>query len=296
MAEQRLPIVNADDGEWGNILREYLLKEHYNGDANVTPGTSTNGGHQFVTIRAGTASAAPLTLTSGPLRTTPAIGAIEFNADTLYFTQTTGVTRKKVATYDDTGGTQGDIYYRDNNGYLTRLGLGSTSQVLSVQSGLPSWTGLSTAGAVLKADTSTTGMNFVVDEDTMTSNSATKVPTQQSVKAYVDTNKRIDWTVVTGTSQAAVVNHGYISDNSSRVVITLPSGASAGAVLRIAGAGSGGWRLAQNTGDQIIFGGVSTTTGASGYLESTEQHDAVELVKTSSSWLVVSSHGNIEVM
>lgn len=41
---------------------------------------------------------------------------------------------------------------------------------------------------VLTADlTSTSGFGFVVDEDTMTSNSDTKVPTQQSVKAYVDT-------------------------------------------------------------------------------------------------------------
>lgn len=41
---------------------------------------------------------------------------------------------------------------------------------------------------VLTADlTSTSGFGFVVDEDTMTSNSDTKVPTQQSVKSYVDT-------------------------------------------------------------------------------------------------------------
>jgi hypothetical protein len=36
------------------------------------------------------------------------------------------------------------------------------------------------------ADTSTVGYGFVIDEDSMTTNSATKVPTQQSVKAYVD--------------------------------------------------------------------------------------------------------------
>lgn len=40
------------------------------------------------------------------------------------------------------------------------------------------------AGAVMLSDTSTTGMGFVVDEDDMVSNSATKVPTQQSVVAY----------------------------------------------------------------------------------------------------------------
>jgi hypothetical protein len=48
-------------------------------------------------------------------------------------------------------------------------------------------TNVNAAGAVMNSDTSTTAMNFVVDEDNMSSNSATKVPTQQSVKAYVDT-------------------------------------------------------------------------------------------------------------
>jgi len=43
-------------------------------------------------------------------------------------------------------------------------------------------------GAVLNADTSTAAMSFVIDEDTMASDSNTKVPTQQSVKAYVDSS------------------------------------------------------------------------------------------------------------
>ena len=43
------------------------------------------------------------------------------------------------------------------------------------------------AGAVMNSDTTTADISFVVDEDNMSSDSATKVPTQQSVKAYVDT-------------------------------------------------------------------------------------------------------------
>ena len=49
-------------------------------------------------------------------------------------------------------------------------------------------TNVDAAGAVMNSDTSTAAMNFVVDEDNMSSNSNTKVPTQQSVKAYVDAN------------------------------------------------------------------------------------------------------------
>ena len=47
-------------------------------------------------------------------------------------------------------------------------------------------TNVDAAGAVMNSDSTTASMSFVVDEDNMSSNSATKVPTQQSVKAYVD--------------------------------------------------------------------------------------------------------------
>lgn len=53
MYPQRLPIVDSDDGTWGDILRKYLTKEHFNDDTD----NSANGGHKNVTIRAGTAGA-----------------------------------------------------------------------------------------------------------------------------------------------------------------------------------------------------------------------------------------------
>jgi len=49
-------------------------------------------------------------------------------------------------------------------------------------------TNVAAAGAVMESDTTTANMSFVVDEDNMASDSNTKVPTQQSVKAYVDAN------------------------------------------------------------------------------------------------------------
>lgn len=47
-------------------------------------------------------------------------------------------------------------------------------------------TNVDAAGAVMNSDATTAAMSFVIDEDDMTSDSATKVPTQQSVKAYYD--------------------------------------------------------------------------------------------------------------
>jgi len=100
--EQRLPLVNGDDGIWGDDLNTFLGKEHYNADATLTPGTSTNGGHETITVRPGTtvAGTAPLKFTSGSLMTAAEAGAVEFLTDKLYFTQTTSTTRKVIAMGD----------------------------------------------------------------------------------------------------------------------------------------------------------------------------------------------------
>jgi len=80
-------------------------------------------------------------------------------------------------------------------------------------------TNVDAAGAVMNSDTSTASMSFVIDEDNMSSNSATKVPTQQSVKAYVDAS---------GGGGASAIND--LSDavtNSSGQTIGLGTGALA---------------------------------------------------------------------
>lgn len=48
-------------------------------------------------------------------------------------------------------------------------------------------TNVNAAGATMNSDTTLAGNGYFLDEDTMTSNSATKVASQQSIKAYVDT-------------------------------------------------------------------------------------------------------------
>ena len=50
---------------------------------------------------------------------------------------------------------------------------------------IDTWVSLYGIG-VSRSDTSTSGFGFVIDEDSFSTNSDTKVPTQQSVKAYVD--------------------------------------------------------------------------------------------------------------
>lgn len=87
-----------------------------------------------------------------------------------------------------------------------------------------------------------------------------------------------NWTEVTGTSQAMSVNSGYIANNAGLVTLTLPATANVGDTLIVQGKGAGGWRIAQNAGQTIHFGTSDTTTGAAGYLESTNRYDSIELI------------------
>lgn len=64
----------------------------------------------------------------------------------------------------------------------------------------------------------------------------------------------VSWQTVTGTAVQAQSNRGYIASNgTAQVVITLPASPSVGDIVRVTGAGAGGWRVAQNSG-QFITG------------------------------------------
>lgn len=107
----------------------------------------------------------------------------------------------------------------------------------------------------------------------------------------------ITWSEVLTTTQAAAVNNGYIANNASLVTITLPTTASVGSYIRIAGKGAGGWKVAQNASQLINFGNLPSTTGVTGFIQSTNSEDAVELlcVTANNEWSVISSIGNITV-
>ena len=63
-------------------------------------------------------------------------------------------------------------------------------------------TNVNAAGAVMLSDTTISGMGFVVDEDNMASDSATKLATQQSIKAYVDARETAITTAYTAADDA----------------------------------------------------------------------------------------------
>lgn len=106
------------------------------------------------------------------------------------------------------------------------------------------------------------------------------------------------WTEVTGTSQAAAVSNGYITNNVALVTVTLPSTAAVGQRVAITGKGAGLWKLAQNSGQTVHFGSTDTTTGATGYLAATVRYDCVEVqcITANTDWVVIRSQGTISVV
>lgn len=103
--------------------------------------------------------------------------------------------------------------------------------------------------------------------------------------------------VVVGPTNMAV-NNGYIANNALLVTLNMPAVAVIGDSVRVTGKGVGGWSITQNAGQTIYFGNQTSTPGAGGRLDSTQQRDTVELVciTANTEWNVISSIGNITVV
>jgi len=110
-------------------------------------------------------------------------------------------------------------------------------------------TNVAAAGAVMESDSTTAAMSFVVDEDNMASDSATKVPTQQSVKAYTDARE----TAITTAYQS-------YADTAEADAKTYADAAVAGIVDSSPGALDTLNELAAALGDDANY--ATTTTNA----------------------------------
>lgn len=106
----------------------------------------------------------------------------------------------------------------------------------------------------------------------------------------------VNWNNVTSGTQALSPEQGYVTNNgASLVTYTLPVLAAFGTVISVAGFSSGGWTIAQNALQSIVFGNVSTTVGIGGSLSSTNGGDQVDLlcVVANTTWVVRDTIGNL---
>lgn len=128
-------------------------------------------------------------------------------------------------------------------------------------------TNVDAAGAVMNTDSTTASMSFVVDEDAMTSNSATKVPTQQSVKAYADTKlaKESNLSDLDNASSArSNLGLGSIATQSSSSVSITGGSISGITDLAIADGGTGASSASSARSNLGLGTSATVNTGTSG--------------------------------
>ncbi len=130
---------------------------------------------------------------------------------------TTSVTGKlNTADFDTTADSWLETKTLNNIGNVS-ISSGINGQVLTYQDGWwypANQLDAESQGAVMESDTTTASMSFVIDEGSMSSNLSTRVPTQRSVKQYVDDK----FTSISGMSLATLPgNMDNISDGSNFV-------------------------------------------------------------------------------
>lgn len=107
----------------------------------------------------------------------------------------------------------------------------------------------------------------------------------------------ITWSVLTGSTKAAVVNEGYFSNYAGTLAFTLPTTAAVGDTIEICQmAASQGFTVAVNSGETIYIGNTNTTI-TTGTLASTDDGDWIELVcrVADTDWQCNVKSGNITV-
>lgn len=108
----------------------------------------------------------------------------------------------------------------------------------------------------------------------------------------------LTWTRVAGTTQAMAIDCGYIPTNGALTTLTLPATAVVGDEIMICGEGAGLWTIAQNAGQSIQHGNLSTTVGVGGSITATHRYNTIWIVcrVANTTWHVMGSTGILNVV
>ena len=108
-----------------------------------------NVGAGVCTVTAGTAT----------VSTSATLALKQYDAGTLYFNTTSAAFFFAVDAADTPLTTTGDIIYSSSGSTAARLGIGSSAQVLTVASGIPSWATASSGGLTLISETTASALS-----------------------------------------------------------------------------------------------------------------------------------------
>lgn len=242
------------------------------GSTGVTPALGTLTGGNAITTTNGAAS---ITVDADNATTTQK-GVIEIatNAEAIAGTDTS-----RAVTADD---------------LKAKLGTQTTNSLpigASTSSAI-SWTAAPTNGQILIGST-----GVIPTLGTLTAGTNISI-TNGAGSIQIDATGGMTWNEVVGVASGMTADNGYIANNAALVTLTLPAVIPLGCRVRITGKGAGGWLIAQNAGQSINFGILTTTPGVGGSLASTKTFDSIELlcITANTQFVVLSSIGNTTVV
>lgn len=108
----------------------------------------------------------------------------------------------------------------------------------------------------------------------------------------------ITWTRDALAAIALGTDEGHIPTNAGLTTYTLPAAAVVGTVIRIVGESAAFWTIAQNAGQSIDVGNVSSTVGVGGSVTATNRYDCIELIcrVTNTVWSAASWVGALNII
>lgn len=226
----RLPISGGDSGTWGDILNQFLLVEHNNDGSLKNSGTL--GAYAPLSNPVFTGSVTVPTPTSASDAVTKAYadsivasGAPDATTSSKGIVQLAGDLTGSAASPQVAAGAITNSHI-SGSAAIDQSKIANLTSSLSGKSDVNHTHAISEVTNLQSTLDSKFDENDVVDEDTMSSNSSTKVPTQQSVKAYVD-NEVTDATSVSNLANSLPYKNkglsGYFSalQNSSSTPVNI---------------------------------------------------------------------------
>ena len=172
----------------------------------------------------------------------------------------------------------------------TSLTLGWTGTLSGTRGG----TGVNNGASTITLGGSLTTSGAFSSTFTMTAGTSVTFPTSGTL-AVVGGVGSFTWNDISGTTQAATINNGYIVSNASQTTVTIPAAAAEGSVFAVQGKGAAGWVLQMNTGQTVHYG--SSASSSAGSLASTNQWDSVSIVcvTANTTFAVYASQGVLTV-
>lgn len=262
---------------------------NFTGTTNVTFPTSgtlatTSGLPTLPLSLAQGGTGASLTASNGGIfysnATTGAILAGTATANQVLMSGANSAPAWSTATYPSTT-TASQLLYSSSTNVIAGLATANSAVLVTTSAGVPVFSSTMTNGQLIIGSTGATPT-----ASTLTAGNGISIGNSAAGITIASTGSGMSWTTISGTTQAAAVDSGYIVGNAGQTTITLPATAAIGSSVSVRGLGAGGWILAANSGQTIKF--ITATTSSGGSFSSAEQYDSINVtcIVANTTWSV----------